>query len=403
MATKKKSSGLSAEADSSPVTPPPEEHSESAEDVIVSSVSYTTHVVDAAAPAPKTIPVPAAELIGQHRPPNDASAEATDTSSAQGGSTFVASLDAVTADDLGKPPKKKKKDPIDIAIGVVRQMIFYAAIAAFFISGFQIVSKLYAYKQSEDIYDFDDIFDVTQRREDLVIPALRGNRLQALIPVNGNREEGDQSGYEDNYEYHEKVLIIQGQLQILRNKNKEVVGWIEMPGNTEINYPVVQGADNDWYLHYAYDGTYNPAGSIYLDYRNKSKMSNNRHSIIYGHNMESGSPMFANLLHFRESSYWKDNRYINVYTDNALYTYEVFAAYETHPSQKINENHAWRMNFKNDDTIFMNWIDAIRKRSDISPKVTVEADDRILTLSTCMNVNENRYVVHAVLVEVINQ
>ena len=130
-------------------------------------------------------------------------------------------------------------------------------------------------------------------------------------------------------------------------------------------------------------------------------MSSNRHTVIYGHNMESGSPMFANLLHFKDESYWKNNRYINIYTDDALYTYEVFAAYETSPQQQGVENHSWRMNFNKDEKLFMKWVESVRARSDINPKVTVEADDRVITLSTCMNINENRYVVHGVLVEVV--
>ena len=116
--------------------------------------------------------------------------------------------------------------------------------------------------------------------------------------------------------------------------------------------------------------------------------------------MESGSPMFANLLHFQDESYWKNNRYIHIYTDEAMYTYEVFAAYETSPQLAGVENHSWRMNFNKDEKLFLQWVDSVRARSDISPKVTIEGNSRILTLSTCMNVNENRYVVHAVLAEV---
>lgn len=314
---------------------------------------------------------------------------------------FVDSLDRVTADDLGAPPKKKKKDPVDVVIELFRGAIFWAAVVAFFVSGYQIVAKLYSYHQSEQIYNFEDIFNTENRREDLVAMATRSNRLTALTPVNGEREESAELGnMQENYEINEKLLIIQGALQLHRISNKEIVGWIEMPGDTEINYPVVQHEDNDYYLHYAYNGAYNPAGSIYLDYRNQVNVSSNRHTIIYGHNMESGTPMFANLLHFKDESYWKNNRYINIYTDDGMYVYEVFAAYETDPQQAGVEHHSWRMNFNRDDDTFLAWIDALRARSDISPKVPVEADDRILTLSTCMNINENRYVVHAVLVEV---
>ncbi|MGM9624947.1 MAG: sortase domain-bontaining protein [Eubacteriales bacterium] len=315
---------------------------------------------------------------------------------------FIESLENVTPDDLGKPPKKKKKDPIDMIIELFRKMIFWVAVVVFFVSGYQVVYKLYAYRQAEEIYNFDPLSALENRREDLVAAAVRDTRLQTMAPVNSTREESAElNDTADSNVYNETFEMMKGQLLILRNKNPEVIGWIRIEGDTDVNYPLVQHADNDYYLHYAYDGTYNPAGSIYLDYKNNKTLSSNRHSVIYGHNMESGSPMFANLLHYREKGYLENNRYIEIYTDDALYTYEIFAAYETNPSQTITENHSWRMNFNKDDATFLAWIDSIRARSDISPDVSIDADSRILTLSTCMNYNENRYVVHAVLVEVV--
>lgn len=316
---------------------------------------------------------------------------------------FVDSLETVTADDLGKPQKKKKKDPLDIVIELFRRTIFWVALVVFFISGYQVVYKLYSYQKASEIYDFTDLFSNQNRREDLVPPAQRDTRLQTMTPVNGTREDiGSVSDPADNIEYNETFEMMKGQLLILRNKNPEVIGWIRMEGDTDVNYPIVQHEDNDYYLHYAYDGTYNPAGSIYLDYRNTTVFSNNRHSIIYGHNMESGSPMFSNLLHYKEDGFWDNNRYIDIYTDDALYTYEVFAAYETNPSQTAIENHSWRMNFNRDSKIFLEWVESVRARSDISPDIEIDENARVLTLSTCMNINDNRYVVHAVLCEVVN-
>ena len=386
------------------------------ESVIISSVIHNTTVLDDEIP-----PVPAAAADDATEAPAEAEAEApalTDEEKAalrQSNAdfsmidearenpyrnVFLESLDRVTADDLGTPPKKKKKDPVDVIIDIFRGAIFWAAVAAFFISGYQIVSKLYSYRQSEHIYDIN-IFD-TDRREDIVAYAVRSDPMQTLTPVNGTKEESAElNNAASGSQFNEKLLILQGQLQILRNTNKEIFGWIEIPGDTEVNYPLVQGADNDYYLHYAYNGAYNPAGSIYMDYRNRVTVSQNRHTVIYGHNMESGSPMFANLLHYKDESFYKNNRYINIYTDEALYKYEVFAAYETSPQIQGVEYNSWRMNFNQDSQIFLTWIDSIRKRSDISPNVTIGENDRVLTLSTCMNINDNRYVVHAVLVEVV--
>lgn len=377
------------------------------EEIVVSSVIHTTTVLeDSPSSAPESVAEEQPELSEEEKEKlrrDNADFSMIDESHDNPyHNVFVQSLEYVTADDLGAPPKKKKKDPVDVIIELFRKAIFWAAVVAFFVSGYQIVAKLYSYHQADEIYgEFENIFDMTDRREDLVAYAIRSSAMSTLTPVNGTKEESDtnaNAGYDT--QFNEKLMIVQGQLQLLRNENKDVVGWIEMPGDTKINYPVVQGEDNDYYLHYAYNGAYNPAGSIYLDYRNSVSVSTNRHTVIYGHNMESGSPMFANLLHFQDESYWKNNRYIHIYTDEAMYTYEVFAAYETSPQLAGVENHSWRMNFNKDEKLFLQWVDSVRARSDISPKVTIEGNSRILTLSTCMNVNENRYVVHAVLAEV---
>ena len=395
----------SAEQTSEPQTEQTNTNEE--EEIVVSSVIHTTTVLeDSPSSAPESVAEEQPDLSEEekeklHRDNADFSMidESHDNPYRN---VFVQSLEYVTADDLGAPPKKKKKDPVDVIIELFRKAIFWAAVVAFFVSGYQIVAKLYSYHQADEIYgEFENIFDMTDRREDLVAYAIRSSAMSTLTPVNGTKEESDtnaNAGYDT--QFNEKLMIVQGQLQLLRNENKDVVGWIEMPGDTKINYPVVQGEDNDYYLHYAYNGAYNPAGSIYLDYRNSVSVSTNRHTVIYGHNMESGSPMFANLLHFQDESYWKNNRYIHIYTDEAMYTYEVFAAYETSPQLAGVENHSWRMNFNKDEKLFLQWVDSVRARSDISPKVTIEGNSRILTLSTCMNVNENRYVVHAVLAEV---
>lgn len=377
------------------------------EEIVVSSVIHTTTVLeDSPSSAPGAVEEEQPDLSEEEKEKlrrDNADFSMIDESHDNPyRNVFVQSLEYVTADDLGAPPKKKKKDPVDVIIELFRKAIFWAAVVAFFVSGYQIVAKLYSYHQADEIYGgFENIFEQTDRREDLVAYAIRSSAMSTLTPVNGTKEESDtnaNAGYDT--QFNEKLMIVQGQLQLLRNENKDVVGWIEMPGDTKINYPVVQGEDNDYYLHYAYNGAYNPAGSIYLDYRNSVSVSTNRHTVIYGHNMESGSPMFANLLHFQDESYWKNNRYIHIYTDEAMYTYEVFAAYETSPQLAGVENHSWRMNFNKDEKLFLQWVDSVRARSDISPKVTIEGNSRILTLSTCMNVNENRYVVHAVLAEV---
>ena len=73
-------------------------------------------------------------------------------------------------------------------------------------------------------------------------------------------------------------------LEVYKNTNPDTVAYLDMPG-ASIAYPVVQGTDNDHYLHYAFDGTKNYMGSIFMDVANQPDFSD-QNTVIYGHNMK---------------------------------------------------------------------------------------------------------------------
>ena len=96
----------------------------------------------------------------------------------------------------------------------------------------------------------------------------------------------------------------------LREVNEDIVAWIQIPG-IGVNYPVVQGKDNEHYLHYTFDGKANKAGSIFLDYRNRADFTDDK-MILYGHNMKDGS-MFSNLKNFEDARFQKENKIAYLY------------------------------------------------------------------------------------------
>ena len=104
---------------------------------------------------------------------------------------FIASLETLTQDDLAAPAKRKKEDPIDAVIALLRRIIFIAAVIAFCVSGVYIVYKNIAYKQSEDLYaDIQNIADVKY--------AMPARPSPLLMPVNGDRSQ-NQAVQEDTY------------------------------------------------------------------------------------------------------------------------------------------------------------------------------------------------------------
>jgi len=102
----------------------------------------------------------------------------------------------------------------------------------------------------------------------------------------------------------------------LRAVNPDVVAWIVVE-DTDINYPVVQHGDNDYYLQHSFDGSYSSSGAIFLDCDNAPDLTSDN-NIIYGHNMLDGS-MFAQILQFKDQEFLNQNHRVIVVTPTRGY------------------------------------------------------------------------------------
>ena len=173
--------------------------------------------------------------------------------------------------------------------------------------------------------------------------------------------------------------------------NPDIVGWLYCEG-TQINYPVVQGGDNTYYLDHLFDGTQNANGCLFLDSRVDASFSS-VHSIIYGHHMRSGA-MFAALDGYKRQSFYDAHRAMLLITPDATYDVQLFAAYVADPSED-----AWEVSFANDGEI-QTWIDAAIAQSTFTSDVKPTTGDRLLTLSTCSyEFGDARFVVVGVMVD----
>ena len=178
-------------------------------------------------------------------------------------------------------------------------------------------------------------------------------------------------------------------LHALREVNPDVVGWIFLP-NSMINYPLMQGDDNQFYLEHTWEGNENPYGSIFLETRNNPDLTD-FNTIIYGHNMLNGS-MFAGLSYFAYQWHWDWNRYVYIVTDDGILRYEVFSSYAADV-----DSATYGLSFQQPETR-ENFIRLALENSEIATAITPASTDRIITLSTCTGLGyESRRVVHAVL------
>lgn len=168
--------------------------------------------------------------------------------------------------------------------------------------------------------------------------------------------------------------------------NNDYEAWIYISG-TKINYPIVQGTDNDFYLKHTFYKEPVFSASLFIDYRIESG-AEGKNVIVYGHNMRDGS-MFAALKKFRQKEFRQRHPSFSVYTSTGAYEYQVFASYTTSP-----DSDTYTVGFANDEE-FMNYINIVKTWSDTDYGVDVTAEDKIITMSTCVNNDADRYVVHA--------
>lgn len=176
-------------------------------------------------------------------------------------------------------------------------------------------------------------------------------------------------------------------LEALREVNPDVLGWIWIP-DTKINYPVMRGTDNDYYLHHTWDENESVMGSIFLEHQNSADLTD-FNTMIYGHNMGNGS-MFASLRNYADVVYWNAHPYVYIRSDMGVYRYEVFSFYDTEV-----ESNAYGLEFAT-DRIKALFLNEIRLDSVLETQIRPAYTDRILTLSTCSGLGQDtRWVVHA--------
>ena len=175
--------------------------------------------------------------------------------------------------------------------------------------------------------------------------------------------------------------------------NPDIVGFLFVEG-TNINNVILQGRDNNFYLHRDMFGRHNVNGSVFMDFRNSPDFTD-PNTILYGHNMNNGT-MFHDVRHYMRREFFEAHPYIKVITDDQLFIYEIFSAFSTRVDR------AYRMDFDyiqvlfEDEEEFRDLLNEMMRRSVYDTGVTARWNDRILVLSTCTNVNRNtRYVVAA--------
>ncbi len=289
----------------------------------------------------------------------------------------------------------------EIKVNVKRRVRFRLwVLIASFVFFFSLASIAFCqiihwYNDGEDIKkledDLNNIVDIIEKPSEGIENEEENNNV-----IDKNEEEPQEQPQEEpepnDYYTYIYTPFMQVDFTELLKRNSDTVGYIKV-NNTNINYPVVKGSDNTYYLEHAFDKSSNGAGWIFLDYRNDlDNLSDN--TIIYGH-ARLENTMFGTLRNALDKNWQQnnDNKMIRISTPKYNYVFEIFSVYTIQM-----ESYYIRTTFYS-ETQKQEWIDTMVSRNTSSIKTSVSTNDYFLTLSTCNNNSGQRLVVQAKLVK----
>lgn len=233
-----------------------------------------------------------------------------------------------------------------------------------------------------------------------IVQIEEGTLVNVEIPEDIQNEEAPEPEKKEEYSKKESMYwkylntpLTSVDFTELTKQNKDTVGWL-IVNNTNVNYPVVQTTNNDYYLTHAFDRSSNSAGWVYADFRNSfDEFSNN--TVIYAHGRKD-KVMFGSLTNTLKSNWYKntDNQIIQFSTLKYNTMWQIISIYKIEA-----ESYYITTDFSSTDS-YQRFIDTMLSRSIYDFGVDVTTDDKLLTLSTCYNDNGIRLVVQAKLVKI---
>lgn len=185
----------------------------------------------------------------------------------------------------------------------------------------------------------------------------------------------------------EKMIFSKNPVNEYYQLNPDYVGWLTI-NDTAIDYPVVRGLDNDYYLNHNFYREDDLLGAIFMDYRNVG-MGKDKHSVIYGHYSKHGQ-MFKDLDRYLSEDFLTSHPEFTLSDAFSDRVYKVFSVHHSYADPTFIN-----LTFENNE--FIDFTESLKNQSLFSIDTPVSSDAKILTLVTCnYTVNNGRLFIHAV-------
>lgn len=263
----------------------------------------------------------------------------------------------------------------------IKKFLFVIFFVVFIISMIYIIAYLYTMKKDER-----DL-NVIQNMMSVDVKENENNNFQT---------KENENIVENNQKINTSMSKVEN-LKKLQSEYADIVAWLEIE-NSSINYPVLQGKDNDYYLYKNYKGVYSRNGSIFLDYR-YDFTKKNQNFFVYGHN-NNDQMMFNELIKYSDEEYYKSHPNISLITNQEVEQYEIISVFKSEIFSKDVTNvfkYYKYLEFETEKE-FNEFINNCKEESLYKIDKNAKYGDKILTLSTCEYSKPNgRFVVIAVL------
>ena len=270
----------------------------------------------------------------------------------------------------------------------MKKPVYYLLLVSFtglfLFSSWRLVSSLLSYKEGQNSYaSLEQYISFETAPQQTEVPSPTLPQEETALPEEPTLPETETVPF-DPTQWPEVDFDQLSQI------NPDIVGWIYLEG-TNINYPIVQGSDNDYYLNHLFDKRVNASGSIFLDTYCSGDFSD-RHSILYGHHMKDGT-MFQNLMAYKDPAFFTEHPEALLMTPEYNYKIRFFSGYVSD-----TWSNAWELKFTN--IAYADWIDEIIGLSCFPANDVPGPQDRVITLSTCSyEFNTAKFVLHGYIVQ----
>lgn len=302
------------------------------------------------------------------------------------GEDYLEELDALIRKKNAQRDQKVEKIARENLVRSEKRRKLFVALAGVFAVGLFVCFGIYMY------------FDQRTSAENKRLAELKGQSQNVMTETDTSVNKSTDNGFKPVLDNEQEPKEVLEEYKKLLNENKKLIGWLKID-DTNIDYPVVQTSDNDYYQDHNLNQEYDKNGSIFMD-KDCDVLQPSTNFILYGHHMKSGN-MFGKLDLYASESYGKKHSLIKFDTIYEKGVYQVMYVFRSRV-------------YKEEDVVFKyyQFIDAnseqefdsnmaqMAKDSLYDTGVTAEYGDRLLTLSTCdYQEKDGRFVVVAKKIE----